>query len=406
MGLLDVLFIILILFAGHRIVDVVVARHNLSSHRVLLIKLFYFHLLFSLLFALYILVNGGDAVGYWRSLREYEEPDFSVWSLYENGTPFIRFLVYPFSHLLQLSFWTGSLMFSLLGFIGFLFLFLTFKRTLTCNPHIWGVKLFPLILFLPNMHFWSGGVGKDTLMFLALNIFIFSLTAPLKNIPGFIFSFYLAFYIRPHIALLMVVGFGFSMLTSLKGLSLFWRLIFFSTSIALFIFIAPSVFDFIKVDSGEISQIEEISVNRAKGLVKASVGSAIDITNYSMTLRIITFLFRPLFFDAPNLFGIIISFENLFYVLLAFSLFLPSNWKTLFRLPTHLKAALFVVASTAYFLSSTLSNLGLVLRQKNMVMFMFVLITAYLLSKAQEKSVAKSPSVVRSRSTRVKTTAS
>jgi hypothetical protein len=194
----------------------------------------------------------------------------------------------------------------------------------------------------------------------------------------------------------MVVGFGFSMLTSLKGLSLFWRVTFFAGAIALFITLAPSVLDFIKVDEGEIDQIEEIAANRAAGLNKKSVGSAIDIGSYSVPMRILTFLFRPLFFDAPNFFGFIISFENLFYLVLAVTLFIPDNWKELFTLPTPLKAALFIVASTAYFLSSALSNLGLILRQKNMVMFMFVLITTYLLSRSQE-STHRLPAVKRTK---------
>jgi hypothetical protein len=339
----------------------------------------------SLLFGVYVSVNGGDAIGYWRVFAKYDASDFTIWTYYQTGTPFVRFLIYPFSYLLNLSYWTGTLLFALVGFLGFVFLFLTLHRTLSLNPRLLGVKLFPWILFLPNMHFWSGGIGKDTLMFLALTLFIFSLTNPLKNIPGIIISFYLAFYIRPHMALLMVVGFGFSMLTSLKGLNLFWRILFFGGAIALFVIMSPLVLDFIRVDEGEITQIEEIASNRAAGLNKKSVGSAIDIANYSVLARVLTFLFRPLFFDSVNVFGFLVSFENLFYVFLGVVLFNPGNWKTLFALPTHLKAALFIMASTAYFLSSALSNLGLILRQKNMVMFMFVLITTYLLSKAQEQ---------------------
>jgi hypothetical protein len=41
------------------------------------------------------------------------------------------------------------------------------------------------------------------------------------------------------------------------------------------------------------------------------------------------------------------------------------------------------LGSAAFFMSSSLSNLGIIIRQKNMVMFMFLLVTFYTLSKLQ-----------------------
>ncbi|MGE0590155.1 MAG: hypothetical protein AB7O48_16370 [Cyclobacteriaceae bacterium] len=379
-GVIDILFSVLILMTGHWVVDFTTLRFGLRPHRRLLIRLFYYHLVISLLFGVYVVVNGGDSVGYWTNHREYESSNFSIWNLFKSGTLFIRFLTYPFSYLMGLSFWSGCTLFSLVGFLGFIFFFLTVTRTVSYNPVIFGVGLFPAVLFLPNMHFWSGGVGKDTIMFLVLNVFVFALTSPLKNIPGLIFSFFVAFYVRPHIALLMVVAFGLSMITSLRGLGLFWRALFFTASVALFVILVPVVLDFIKVDEAEIALIDEISANRAQGLIREGVGSAIDISSYSVPVRMITFLFRPLFFDAPNALGFVVSFENLLYLALLSCFVNPKNWPVLFRLPTHLRASIFLFITASYFLSSTMSNLGLALRQKNMIMFMFVLVAVYLLN--------------------------
>jgi len=396
MELIDLVFLPLFFLAGHRLINFTVTGSNLSIHKPMLIRLFYYHTAFAIIYAIYIKTFGGDSIGYWGMTRLHQfMRSGSLWELHVPGTPFVHLLVYPFSGILGLSFWMETLLFSLFGFGGFLLIFLTLVRTLRINPQIFGIHLFPLVLFLPNMHFWSSGIGKDSVIFFALALFVYALTNPLQLWWGIVLSLYLAFFIRPHFALLMVVGLGFSMLTSLKGLALGWRLVMFAMSIALFVVMSPAVFEFIRLDSTDIQQLEDMADIRSKNLSRGSVGSSIDIRNYSVPVKIITFLFRPLFFDAPNLFGLIVSIENLFYVLLALVLFRPGGFKGIFTLPTHLKAALFVVASAAFFMSSSLSNLGIIIRQKNMVMFMFVLITMYLLSEIQVKQLQQRPSSLR-----------
>jgi hypothetical protein len=233
------------------------------------------------------------------------------------------------------------------------------------------------------MHFWTGGVGKDAVIFFALTSFIYALSNPTRHLPAIIFAFYLAYFIRPHIALLMLVGFAFSLLVSSKGVSAFWRVIFLASSVFVFFAISPAVFDFIGLDDEAIGNFEDITEVRSKNLSRSKVGSAIDINDYPVPLKILTFMFRPLFFDSTNAFGLLVSFENLFYVILLFAV---SRWraiKHLIAMPIFLKSALFILFSTAFFMSSSLGNLGIIVRQKNMVMFMFVLICVHLLASHQ-----------------------
>lgn len=389
MGLIDIIFIPLVIIVGHIIIKVTVNRFKLIYYQPLLVKLLYYHLAFAILFGSYVNIYGGDAVGYWRSLEKFDSEGFSIFEFHQPGTLFVRLLTYPFVHILKLSFWSGSLMFSLFGFLGFVFIFLTIVKSIKGNPTLFGIKLFPMILFLPNMHFWSAGIGKDSIIFFALALFIFSLTSPKRNLIGLFISLYLAFYIRPHIALLMIVGLGFSMVTSLKGLAFFWRIIFLAISIFLFVLISPAVFEFIQIDANEIEQLDDLSEIRSGNLSRAKVGSAIDIGHLPIPLKILTFLFRPLFFDAPNILGIIVSLENLFYLMLAFTMFRFQSIIALFTLPTALKAAIFILGSTAFFMSSSLSNLGIIIRQKNMVMFMFVIVMTYLISIRYENDSRK-----------------
>lgn len=384
MSFFDLIFIPLVFFTGHLIVERVVEKYKIESHRTILLRLFYYHVFFSLVFTLYIKNFGGDALGYWRGPIR-----FVSWeNLHEPGTLFVYFITHLFSQIIGLSFYTGNLIFSLFGFGGLVCIYLTILKHVKVNPTVFGVKLFPLVLFLPNMHFWSSGVGKDSVIFFALTLFIFSMTNPLKNLPGLVISFYLAFYIRPHIALLMLVGFGFGLLVSTKNLPFIWRTLFLALSVAVFFLISPAVFDFIGLEEDSIESVDDISSKRSINLNRASVGSAINISDYSVPMKIITFLFRPFFFDAGNVFGLVVSVENLFYVVMTISILRFRNLLELWTMPAHLKASFFVLASTAFFMSGSLSNLGIIIRQKNMVMFMLILLVLYLLGKTQESTIS------------------
>ena len=39
------------------------------------------------------------------------------------------------------------------------------------NATFKGYYLFPLLFYMPNLHFWSCGVGKDTLLFFCIGLF-------------------------------------------------------------------------------------------------------------------------------------------------------------------------------------------------------------------------------------------
>lgn len=388
---IDLFFIPLVLYAGHQIINRVVRVHNLHHDRRLLVILFYYHLLFAIIFGLYVTVYGGDAVGYWKAPGKLMPLGSNWLDLHVPGTSFIYFLTYPFSQVLGISFWGGTLLFSLFGFGGMGYLYLSFRQVLQVNPRVLGIKIFPLVLFLPNMHFWTGGIGKDSIAFFALMLFVHSLIAPQKNIPGILISFYLAYFVRPHMALLMSVGLAFGLLLSTKGTSFFWRMTFLALSVYVFFLIAPAVFEFIGLEEEGLENFEDVANIRSKNLSRANVGSAIDIRNYSVPLKLFTFLFRPLFFDAGNVFGIIVSFENIFYLILAVMIIRVNTPIELLRMPQQLKAALIVFGSTAFFMSNSLSNLGIIIRQKNMVMMMFLLIAGYLISQRQARQIRAAP---------------
>lgn len=385
----DFIIIPLVVLFAHGFVKRTANRFPLGQDKQLLTSLFYYHLLFSLLFALYVTIYGGDSVSYWQAPTRFFRADEGWLSLHAPGTSFVFFLTYPFSQLLNISFVGGTVMFSLFGFLGIVYLYLTARRTLRLNPRVLGFKLFPLILFLPNMHFWSGGVGKDSVIFFALCLFVFCLTNIKTNIPGLLISLYFAFFVRPHIALVMIVALSIALMLSAQGLSFFWRTFFLAASVVTLVLISSTVFEFIGLEEENIESYDDIANIRSKNLARSGVGSRIDISDYSVPMKMFTFFFRPLFFDAGNVFGLFVSFENLFYVILLIYAIRARTLALVIRMSVALKTCLVASIAIAFFMSSSLSNLGIIVRQKNMAMFMLLLVIMYLIAELQYGAARK-----------------
>ena len=62
-----------------------------------------------------------------------------------------------------------------------------------------------------------------------------------------------------------------------------------------------------------VESFDQFSSHRSTELAKA--GSGIDTSNYPLLLKLFTFWYRPLFVDSPGPVGLIVSFENVFYLL-------------------------------------------------------------------------------------------
>ncbi|MBD0332886.1 MAG: hypothetical protein ICV66_09530 [Chitinophagaceae bacterium] len=119
-----------------------------------------------------------------------------------------------------------------------------------------------------------------------------------------------------------------------------------------------------------LESFDQFSATRSGELAKA--GSGVDISNYPLILKLLTFWFRPLFFDAPGPVGIIVSFENLLYLTLALKLFQKGFIKFLSKSSAMVKTGAVVFLATSFALSGTLSNLGIIIRQKSTVMYFFL----------------------------------
>ena len=63
-----------------------------------------------------------------------------------------------------------------------------------------------LILFFPNMHFWTASLGKGAPIFLGLMMFAYAIKKPKSRLITLIFGSILIYFIRPHVFLFVAVG--------------------------------------------------------------------------------------------------------------------------------------------------------------------------------------------------------
>lgn len=358
---MDFIIVILVLILGNLFINQF--KNNISQGNIQTLKnLFVYHLLFGVYYCFFVL---GDAVGYWRQAKTMTEQDFIQSFTEDQGTYFILALNYIPSNVFDLSYFAGTMIYTLIGFIGLGYFFVIAVNLVPKNSKINGYHLFPLLFFLPNLHFWSCGVGKDSLLFFCIAIFTYGLLQPVKRMPMIIFGLVLAYFVRPHITLFMLLGFGMAYFSG-KNISIYQRVLFFAVMIGIAIAILPMVLKFAKIEEATIDAFDKFSSNKASLLSRKSAGSAVDISGYPFPVKVFTFLYRPLFFDINGIPAVLASIENLFLFILTFNIFKTKPIQSFKKAP-------FVIQGMVYFLligtlafSQTLGNLGIMIRMRNM----------------------------------------
>lgn len=325
-------------------------------------KLFCYHILFGIYYYFFI---AGDSVGHWNSSKSMSFEDFVYYFTQEQGTYFSYALNYFPSNFLGLSYFTGTMLYSLLGFIGLTYFYIMAKNLIPFNSRFKGYNLFPALFFLPNLHFWSCAVGKDTLLFLCIALFTYGIMKPIKRFPMLVIAVFLSYFIRPHITFFLLIAFSLVYVNGTK-ISVLQRFLFFGLMVALSINILPSVMEFAKIDEASVESFEQFSENKSALLSRASVGSAIDISSYPFPLKVFTFLYRPFFFDINGIPAVIASFENLLLLLLSIKVLRNKPLLTFRKAPFAIQGmVLFLIIGTLAF-SQSLGNLGIMIRMRNM----------------------------------------
>ena len=358
---MDLFITALIFVLGYLFIQSFAARlseENLSTLK----KLFLFHIIFGTYFCFFVF---GDAIGYWKQAKLMNYSDF-IYSLTEDkGTYFIYVLNYFPSNVLDLSYFTGTMLYSLIGFIGLTYFYVMAVELIPNNPKFKEYYLFPLLFFLPNLHFWSCGVGKDTLLFFCIGIFTYGLMHPFKRMPLIIFGLVLSYFIRPHITIFMLIGYGLAYF-SRKNISIVQRILFFGLMIGFVIFLLPNVLEFAKIEEASVESINSFAEKKAILLSGSHTVSAIDISSYPFPLKVFTFLFRPFFFDINGIPSLLASIENLLLLVLTSTILINKPMQTFKKAPFIIQGMVYFLIIGTLAFSQTLGNVGIMIRMRNM----------------------------------------
>lgn len=351
-------------------------------------KIWFFHIFISLYFCFFTF---GDAIGYWRASKNLNFEQFLIYLNDSKGTYFMYSLNYFPSAVLNLSYFSGTMLYSLFGYIGIVFFYLTTIKTIPYNSQFKGYLLFPLVFFIPNLHFWSSGVGKDTLLFMCVGMFSYGMLNIVKRIPLLVISLLLSYLIRPHITLFLFMGFGLAFLFSEK-VSAFKRVLFTVLLIGAGLAILPSVMKFAKIEETSIDSFNQFSENKADLLSRSGTGSAIDISSYPFPLKVFTFLYRPFFFDIRGIPAVIASFENLLLLLLTVQVFKNKPIATFKSAPFVIKGLVFFLIIGTLAFSQTLGNVGIMIRMRNMFLPGMLIFILWSFSYQQQKRMERQKS--------------
>jgi hypothetical protein len=332
--------------------------------------LFGVHLFFGLVYLLYAYATRSDAGEYYRLTVQTKS-----WGLlFQPGTIFIRFLCYPFSNILGLSYEAVMFIFTFLGFQGILLFYLAARENIPkASVFFGGMTLLEFLFLLPNCHFWSASLGKGSVMIFAIGLTFYGLSRFNTRLKHLIIGAVLVYMVRSHMLLAIIVGIGSSLFFSISGIKWYFRYPLVILSFLAVFLISDNVLENTGAESLNIFDSKKIE-HRAKELGKGNSG--LDLANYNQGFKLFTFLYRPLFVDAPGIMGIISSFENVFILFLTiqFLINFPLFWtgSTGFH-----KIAFFVFLLSAISLAQISGNLGLAIRQKSQIFPLLFFVIAF-----------------------------
>ncbi|WP_227740416.1 hypothetical protein [Salegentibacter sp. BLCTC] len=341
-------------------------------------KLFFYHLVFAGIYYSYAFFNPSDSKRYFR----VPGTEGKTWGGFlDTGTSFIDFLSYPFINFFGFSYEMMMLLFSWIGFLGFVYAYLFFKENITLNIKLFKrIDFLTLILFLPNMHFWTASLGKGAPIFLGLMLFAYALKEPKTRFFSLSLGSLLVFAIRPHMFLLLAGAGMLSIFLNKNQISLKQKAIFVGAITGVLLLFHKQILGVMNLGNSQnlIADFLSFTENRAKDLDNATSG--VPMTEYSIVEKFFTFWFRPLFFDAPGILGIIVSIENLIYLILFGKLFKKSFFGFLKTAPANVKLSLILFFTSSFAMTFVMSNLGIILRQKSMIMYFLFFVIYYFMA--------------------------
>lgn len=343
--------------------------------------LLFYHLLISIFFSLYIIDVGGDALAYWSLSTNVMPMPSDQWNDYFGlSTSFIQWLNFIPAKVLGFSFLTGNILYGLLGFIGIRMLFILYYEHFIKYVELRHQVLLLPIFYLPNLHFWTSGIGKETVTLFALTWVLYGLEYEHRTKLQAILAGGLLFMVRPHIGWLSV-GIILFISSFAPAFPLKMKIAIIFGLGGLMALLYPLLVQYLNVSDLSYSSLKDLMEYQIDFLQHESVGSSVDVANYNQLERMLTYLFRPLFYDAYNWQTYFASMENLIYI--GFFLMFLKYWniEVIKQMPFFLKVGLLFFMLNSIIFANSLSNLGIMMRMKSFSFIFLIMAASFMVVK-------------------------
>lgn len=346
------------------------------------LSLYIWHSLFSIVYLVYALNFGGDAIGYYR-LSFASDLEFGF------GTVGLWLFTSLFSQGFGLSLTGTFLVFQIFGFIGLL-AFDAALREVTQYKSRQIRRLATLIVFLPSISFWSAAIGKDSLSFMAMGLALWAAMKLKRRALLMVIAVLVMLFVRPHIAGMMVIGLAGSIVFQ-RRTPILQRIIFGAAALAATAVLVPLGLNYAGVGENATSSDVMTYIEGREGQ-NLQGGSSVDIANMSFPMKLYTYLFRPMPFEANSIFSLLASVDNIILLFLFIAGIRAALKKKLpSRFTEHNRMFLWIYSFLVWIiLALTTANLGIAMRQKWMFAPMLIFLFISLIGKERKiKTVVK-----------------
>ena len=361
---------ILVFIIGLMIVLSIRKSFKCRQDRVILLYLW--HSLFCMVFLLYTLSNPADSIKYFIT-GSFNSESFSL------GTKAIISLV-GLLKLFDLSYLGCFLVFNIFGTIGLIAFDGSLRQLLNTSSN--QLKLFgTIIVFLPSISFWSSAIGKDAISFMSVGFALWAALDFKNRKLLFATAVILMLFVRPHMAGLLILAVGGSVIFD-KSTNIKVKILVGSVAAAVSVVLVPFALNYAGVGDTVDSNSLQSYIEKRQGY-NMQGGGSVDIANMSLPMQMVTYLFRPLPFEARGISSLASSIDNTLLLFLFF-------WgirkiKKIKSTTSNLPFMWFYALSSLLILSMITANLGIAMRQKWMFMPMFIYLFVAAIAQSRKR---------------------
>lgn len=323
-----------------------------------------------------------SAMYYYDYFQNYQD-GFNV------GTQGLIYIVQYLRHSVGGTYLDFYLLFQALGFLGIAILLRVFEEIhdelrIPHSPYLYA------LIAVPSLHFWSSALGKDGPFLLATSLMLWATMRFPARIKALIGALLLMMFIRPHIALVAGAALSLGVLVG-KGVPTYLRIGLFVMALAGTALAATTLQSAYAID---ITSAESIGrqFERVDNVLNSDDAGSTAVTG-GFAVKLLSLMFRPLFFDANELFALIASLESVFLIWVVLLLLIRTrNLFQVFRNVLYARYAAIYGFGLTIFLAIPYWNVGLGLRQKWTMlvpMYLVLLVTVLAVRRARKRNMAE-----------------